>query len=249
MYIYDDYAILGNLNLNYGIRYEKVNTNTQKLISPQISLIWQVQNNTSLKLSTSKTSRQPTVYESVENKTEKSKKTEFVIEHTFDDTRLLTSLYHYSIYDRLFWYDASDIDAKGFETEINKHFDSDVYLKASYTYQKAYRVDDKQSLINVPTHMAKLHLSKPLLGKKLQSGLEVLYLGSRLDSEYDKVKSHTVVNLNLLSQEWIKNIDLSFKINNLFDSRYKDIMYTNSSGEKYYPKDGRTYYVEMEYRF
>ncbi|MCK9336888.1 MAG: TonB-dependent receptor [Arcobacteraceae bacterium] len=248
-YIYDDYAMLDNLNLNYGIRYEKVNTNTQKLISPQISLIWQVQNNTSLKLSTSKTSRQPTVYEYVENKTEKAKKTEFVIEHTIDDTRLLASLYRYSIYDRLFWYDVSDIDAKGFETEINKYFDNDVYLKASYTYQKAYEVEDKKSLINVPTHMAKLHLSRPLLGKKLQSGLEVLYLGSRLDSEYDKVKSHMVVNLNLLSQDWIQNINLSFKINNLFDKKYKDIMYTNSSGEKYYPQDGRTFYLEMEYRF
>jgi iron complex outermembrane receptor protein len=97
--------------------------------------------------------------------------------------------------------------------------------------------------------MAKLHISKPLLGKKLQSGLEVLYLGSRPDVDQDKVKPHTIVNLNLLSQNWIKDTDFTFKINNILDKNYKDVINTTYSGDKYYPQDGRTYYLEMEYKF
>ncbi len=249
LYIYDDYAILDNLNLNYGLRYEKINKNTQQVMSPQISIIWKAYNNTLLKLSTSKTGRQSTMFENRYDAIEKSKKTEFVIEHTFNDTKLLASIYRYSIYDRLAWSKVSDIEAKGFETEVNKYFENDIYAKASYTYQKAYEIDDNTPLVNTPTHMAKLHVSKPLLGKKLQSGLEVLYLGSRPDVDQDKVKAHTIVNLNLLSQDLIKNTDLSFKIKNLLDKKYYDITDITYSGEKYYPQDGRTFWFEMEYKF
>ena len=253
-YIYDNYELFNSLTLNYGARVEKAdkkNNNDNKEISPQIALLWQVHKNTLLKLSTSKTSRQPTIYEYQDKKLENARKTEFVIEQSFDNNiKFLTSLYNYHISDRTAWYDNGDIKANGIENEIEKYFDNEVELKASYAYQKAYQIEDRNiPLVNTPTHMAKLHMGVPLIGKDLQMGTEVLYLGSRPDFNQDKVKSHTITNLNFLSQDWIQNTDLSFKINNLFNKRYNDIMSYYIAEEKYYPQDGRTFYLEMEYKF
>jgi outer membrane receptor for ferrienterochelin and colicins len=250
-YFYDNYELFNSLTLNYGARVEQTNTNNNKEISPQIAILWQVHKNTLLKLSTSKTSRQPTLYENRREKLENARKTEFVIEQSFDNNiKFLTSLYNYHISDRATWYDNGDIKANGFENEIEKYFDNDVELKASYAYQKAYQIEYKDiPLVNTPTHMAKLHMGIPLIGKDLQMGTELLYLGSRPDFYQNTVKSHTITNLNFLSQDWIQNTDLSFKINNLFNKRYNDITANYITEEKYYPQDGRTFYLEMEYKF
>lgn len=251
-YFYDNYELFPLLTLNYGARVEQRNNNNyNKGISPQIALIWQAHENTILKLSTSKTSRQPTLNEYTEGKLENAKKTEFVVEQLFDSNiKFLTSFYHYHISDRSPWFNNSNIKAKGIESEIKKYFDNEVELKASYAYQKAYQGEDGNiPLVNTPDHLAKLHIATPIIGKNLQTGLELLHVGTRTDFEQNKVKSHTVANLNFLSQDWIKNTEISFKINNLLDKKYNDIMSYYIMEEKYYPQEGRTFYLGMEYKF
>lgn len=248
-YIYDNYTIFDNLTFNYGTRYDK-SSYGNKATSPQIALLWDVTEDTLLKLSTGITNRQTTMSEESGKELEKAKKNELVIAYSIDDsTKILTSLYEYKISNRLGWMELSDIDSKGAEIELEKSWENGTHFRTSYAYQKSTEIETNSPLVNTPNHLAKINLSIPLVGEKLRASWEINYVGKRFDNNQEEVSSHFLTNVNLLSHNYLDNTDISFKVKNLMDKKQSDIIGELWSGEKTYPQDGRTFWLEVEYKF
>lgn len=251
LYGYDDFTITSEFSLNYGMRLE-TSDNGYHALSPQAALIWKPRETTQLKLSTGISTRQATASEVQTSTPERVRTTELVLEEKFGhESKGLISLYRYHFGDRISRIPKSDIIARGIEAEFEKHWDSGVRMRTSYAYQQAYETEGSLPLVNTPKHIAKFNFSAPLIDERLRSGIEVQYLGSRpLDTdERQKAPSHTLTNLTLLSHEWIANSDVTFKIRNVFNEHYGDVVNLQSNGDLLYPQDGRTFWIEWEYNF
>ena len=251
-YAYDDFKLTPSINLNYGFRYEN-GYNGYHAISPQVAIIWQARENTLLKLSSEQTHRRITVSEGDDPTPETAQTTELVIEQDFaDKTKLIASLFHDHISNRIGLTAQPDIVTNGVELELTKQWENKMRLKSSYTFQDAKEVDTDLPLINSPKHLAKLNLSVPLADEKLRMGLEVQYVGKRaLDTLNRKeyAPSHTLTNLTFTSHHFIPNTNISFAIKNLMDKKYGDVVEYQYNGDSTYPQDGRTFWFELEYKF
>jgi outer membrane receptor for ferrienterochelin and colicins len=251
-YAYDEFKVTPSVNLNYGLRYEN-GYNGYHAISPQLAILWQVRENTLLKLSSEQTHRRITVGEGDDPTPEMAKTTELVIEQDFEDkTKLVASLFRYHISNRIGWLSQSDIITNGVELELSKQWENKMRLKSSYTFQDAKEVDTDLPLVNSPKHLAKFNLSAPLADEKLRMGLEVQYVGKRALDTFDRkeyVSGHTLTNLTFTSHHFIPNTNISFAIKNLMDKKYGDVVEYQYNGDSTYPQDGRTFWFELEYKF
>ncbi|MEJ2373548.1 MAG: TonB-dependent receptor, partial [Sulfurimonas sp.] len=259
-YAYDEFKFTPSLNLNYGFRYEN-GYNGYHAISPQVAIIWQARENTLLKLSSEHTHRRITVSEGDDPTPETAQTTELVIEQDFaDKTKLIASLFHDHISNRIGLTAQPDIVANGVELELTKQWENKMRLKSSYTFQDAKEVDTDLPLINSPKHLAKLNFSVPIVDEKLRMGLEVHYIGKRplySDERKEYAPGHTLGNLTLTSHHFIPNTNISFAIKNLMDKKYGDVLAPqDSEGTEpqdqeglTYPQDGRTFWLELEYKF
>lgn len=252
IYGYDEFAITSELGLNYGMRLE-ASDNDYGAISPQAALIWRPRETTQFKLSTGISTRQATASELETTTPEQVLTTELVWEEKFGyQSKGLLSFYRYSFSNRISRTPQPNITALGVEAEYEKHWESGVRLRTSYAYQDAYEGDDSLPLVNTPEHIAKFNLTTPINNERLRAGIEVQYLGSRpsdIDNRNEYAPSHTLTNLTLLSHEWIPNSDLTFKIRNVFNEHYGDVVNLQSNGDLLYPQDGRTFWIEWEYNF
>ncbi|MBU0631825.1 TonB-dependent receptor [bacterium] len=252
VYLYDDFSIFPDFNLNYGFRYEQSNNNGFHSFSPQAALIYKAFKNTVFKFSTGMTNRQATISEGYVDKPEHAQTTELVWEQGLGwQTELLASAYQYRISDRIS-FDTSDILARGAEVEFKKHWNDGTRVHASYAYQDAYDVDTKLPLINAPHDIAKLNLSTPLVDEKLRMGFEMQYLGKRVlstDARNTYADSYTIANVNLISRNAIPNTVFSFTVRNITDKHYGDVIVPWYTDEMQYPRDGRNFWIQLEYNF
>lgn len=251
LYLYDDFALSPSLHLSFGGRYEK-SDNGYHALSPQAALIWNPRESTALKFSTGQTRRQATPFEGDRVEPEKARLSEIVAEENLDSqTKILVSLYRYRITDRI--YDYPDITTRGTEIEFEKQWEGGSRLRTSYAYQNAYTSEEgKLTPINSPRHIAKVNLSVPLVEELLRASVEVQYLGSRplyTNERLQYAPARTVSNLKLLSHHLIPNCDIAFKIHNVMNKKYEDVIVEQYNGDLTYPQDGRTFWLQLEYNF
>lgn len=248
-YIYDNYMFLPDFSVNLGLRYD-TSSYGNKAFSPQIALLWNVTDETSLKLSGGRTNRQTTMFEEAGKKLEKADKNELVAEHTFDEQmKLLASVYRYEIKNRFFFEKLPDIHAHGAEVELEKYFQEGTHLRISYAYQKAHETEGNTPLVNTPHHLAKLNIAVPLTGERLKMGWELHYVGAKPDNERKSTPSQWTADVNIFSHHWLANTDISFKIKNLFNKKYDDITWEQFSGDEVRPREERTFLLQLEYLF
>lgn len=253
VYVYDDFVLTPTLSLNYGARYENSDNNIHAL-SPHAALVWQALDTTVLKLSAGKSNRQATLFEGTHEKPERAKTLELVLEQNLGyETKLLGSLYRYTVSNRISSENATgDVEAKGAEIELEKHWIEGTRIRTSYAWQNAEEKNTGLTLINAPTHSAKFNLSTPILNDQLRMGLEVQYLGSRplyTATREEYAPGHTLVNLNLLAHHIAPHLDANFLIRNVFDENYGDVVWTFSESQKLIHQSGRTFWLQLEYTF
>lgn len=254
-YVYDDFALSEEISLNYGFRYEK-NDKNYKEMSPYGAFIWQALKDTRLKLSVSEVFRQPTAYEEDRKKPEKAQTLEFVLEQNLGyETKLTSSLYRYVISNSYGSSSPDKIEAKGFEVELEKHWEGGSRLKTNYTWQDATDANSNELRVNSPHHIAKLNLSMPFISRFLRLGAEVQYVSKRLMSQSSSgagkyAPAYTIANLNLLAQEVVPNLDISLNIHNVFNRHYDNVLsYDLADGKPTLLDDGRVFWLQMEYKF
>jgi iron complex outermembrane receptor protein len=121
-------------------------------------------------------------------------------------------------------------------------------FRASYSLQKAEDSLTGLELNNSPRHLGKMRLSVPLYKNYIIPGLGMQYRSSVKTLAGNKTHDQFVFDFTLLSKEWIKGLEISASIYNLFNSRIEN----PGAGEHLQDiieLNGRSFRIKATYRF
>ncbi|MEQ1543896.1 TonB-dependent receptor [Methyloglobulus sp.] len=250
LFAQDDYSITDTLSLNVGVRYDYYSI-FGSTINPRVGLIYAPWQSTTFKLLYGQAFRAPNQFElnfsipdvQVKNrdlKPEKMDTVEFIIEHYFTrQLRTELNVFHTSITDNITSTTNSDslvqyqnnrnVDSIGFETQIENTWGDGFQGRLSYSWQNTTDKKTGERLTNSPEHMVKLNLIAPLWQDKVFVGFETQFMSSRKTPPKDangnkggRVGDYVISNLTVYTQNWVKGLELSAGVYNLFDQRYFD---------------------------
>jgi len=268
-YVQDEITLARNMLLNLGIRYDHYST-FGGTTNPRLAFIYTPVEKSTLKLLYGSAFRAPNVFElyyasstSLPNPDllpEKIKTYELVYEQYLGDhLRATAAGYYYKINNLINQTNASpgvtifrnleQVEARGFEMELENKWTSGIEGRISYTLQKTIDKQTGETLTNSPEHLAKLNITVPLLRDKLFAGIEEQYTSKRKTVAGDYTRDFYITNLTLYSQRLRKGLDLSASIYNLFDTKYGDPVSTDLLPLDTVQQDGRLYRLKLTYAF
>lgn len=243
-YLQDEVALMKNLTLNAGVRYDHYGTFGGST-NPRLAVIYTPYPQTFLKLLYGRAFRAPSAYELYYddgNTTIKSNPNldsetintyEMVLEHFFGNRfSLFVDGYYYKIKNLisqqidpadglLVFRNVEEIEAKGIELAMKGKWKG-LEGTISYALQEADNAQTGERLTNSPKHLAKLNLIVPLIKDKLFLGLEEQYMSKRKTLENRYTNSFYITNLTIFSQKIAKGLEVSGSVYNLFDEKYSD---------------------------
>ncbi|MCE5333102.1 MAG: TonB-dependent receptor [Desulfobacteraceae bacterium] len=270
VFIEDQYRIFKNLILNAGARYDYYDTFGNTL-NPRVALIYNPFEKTSLKLIYGEAFRAPNAYELYymdgfttkaprDLQPEKIQTYEAVWEQYLGDRhKMTTALYHYSIDDLIsLQIDPADnllvfrnmgrAKATGVEWEFETKWKGGIESRISYAFQEA-RDDATESLLtNSPQHQAKLNLLFPLIRDKAFLGTEFHYVSPRKTIAGRNSDNVVLTNITLYTQKFMKGLEVSASIYNLFDQKYGDPG-SDEHLQDLIEQDGINFRVKVTYSF
>jgi len=270
MFIQDDFNITNELTLNAGIRYDYFSI-FGSTANPRIGLIYNPYHNSTLKLLYGTAFRAPNQYElnyvgagigiiaSSGLKPEKLKTVELILEHYFtSQLRAEFNLFHTDINSIIFlktlndgnkqYQNVGNIDSNGLEIQLEQLFDNGFQGRISYSWQENRDKQTNQRLANSPEHMVKLNLIAPLWIDRVFVGFETQYMSGRNATFGGNVSDYVISNLTVFTQKWIKGLDLSAGVYNLFNERYFDPA-PDAHRQNAIQQDGLTFRVQSSIDF
>lgn len=140
------------------------------------------------------------------------------------------------------------VQSRGAEFELEKRSTSGWRGRASLALQRARDADSGARLTNAPTQLAKLGVTAPLLGGRIETGLRVRYVASRLTPAGSEVDPYAVCDVNVRVPRLIGDWEASLGIYNVFDVRYKDPA-SEELPQEFLEQDGRTVRLVVTARF
>ena len=237
-------------------------------LSPRLGLIWQAAPATTLKMLYGRAHRAPNAYErdyddpvsQLANPglgSETVDTYELVADHRLSNgTNLRASLYRWRLDDiitlvpvgGLTQYRSGErINAQGVELSAARHWSSGVRLRGSVSLQDIAYPDGKE-LENSPRWLGRLNLIYPLPWHGLRLGYEYRFEGSRRTLAGAELGAYSLSHLNLSAEGWIRGVDLSLAVRNLFDRRYRHPG-ADTNWQDSFTQDGRAVLLKMDYRF
>ncbi|MBD9354954.1 TonB-dependent receptor plug domain-containing protein [Methylomonas albis] len=268
VYLQDEWAILDNLSLHAGARYDYYD-NFGGTANPRLGLIYQPFTDTTIKLLYGTAFRAPNAFETYYTccsgtwignpalKPERIESYEIVLEQKLNEyLNLRLSPYYNRLNDLISQVDTGvrqfrnqgKAEAHGVETQLQARYQN-FESRFSYTYQQT-RIAGFDTAPNSPTHMLKLNLSAPLWQDKLFASLEVQYVSQRDNPGYINSSSYTVSNLVLFTRKWLPGVETTGGVYNLFDERYSDPRIPpNASLPDQIPQDGRNFRLRVGLEF
>lgn len=243
-FIQDEYAITESLTLNAGVRFDYFSI-FGETVNPRVGLIYSPWANTSIKPLYGTAFRAPNQYElnyhdggntiilSDNLRPEELETIELIVEHYFtQQIRAELNLFHTDISDIIALTTTADdvlqnrnaVDAEsiGMEIQLEANYSNGYQGRISYSWQETKSKTSNERLTNSPEHMVKLNLIAPLWSEKVFAGFETQYMSSRKTAAGGAVGDYVVSNLTLFSQNWVKGLELSAGVYNLFDEQYFD---------------------------
>ena len=264
-----DIALLTNLILSAGVRYDHFDT-FGDTVNPRVGLIGNPFPATTVKLLYGTAFRAPNAFElyyagygtkpNPNLNPEKVRTYQAVFEQDLPhNLRFNATAYYYEIDDLisqeldpsdelLVYRNIENVAAKGMEIGLEGNHASGLRGRLSYTMQRAENEATGEELSNSPRHLAKLNLIAPLYRDRLFSGLELQYVSDAKTLAGNKADDYLLVNLTLFGQKLVKGLEISASVYNLFDERYG----TPGASEHLQDviqQDGRTFRVKLTYRF
>jgi iron complex outermembrane receptor protein len=270
VFIQDEFRIFKNLILNAGIRYDYYDT-FGETTNPRIALIYSPFEKTTLKFLYGTAFRAPNVYELYSHDgtsikpnpdldAETMRNYEFIVEHFLSDyLRGSIEGFFYKVENLisqeidpddglLVYKNVDQVNGKGLIFALDGKWGNGISGRVSYTFQKVENDRTGKTLLNSPKHLAKGNLIVPLYQDKLFAGMEVQYTSKRKTLKGRYVDDFFVTNLTLFSQRFLKGLELSGSVYNLFDKKYRD-----PGGEEHtqntIEQDGRSFRVKLTYAF
>jgi outer membrane receptor for ferrienterochelin and colicins len=263
-----DFAILDNLRLNAGVRYDEYGTYTPDW-SPRAALIYNPWQQSTFKFIYGTAFRDPNLAElqfgRITNvQPEKISSYQLVYEQGINRYLRSSLSGYYNHMNDLIGLNSSGVDANfnadtlGLEPALELKWD-EVSARLSYSLQRTVDRTTDAGLPDSPENMVKLNVNAPLYRDKIFAGLEVQYNSHSKTVEEDLSTGQitpgpdspgfVVVNLTLFSQNlFVKNLQLSASIYNLLNTKY----YEPSSEyhlEPYIQQDGITFRLKVTYSF
>ena len=270
VYVQGDFAVLTNLHLNLGVRYDKYGSFDHSF-DPRLALIYNPWEGAAFKHIYGTAFRAPNFTElsdpRFQNITpEKITGYEWVYEQQIG-AHLRSSLSgFYNQMDHLIVFNSGnftnfDAQTEGMELALEGSWAAGVRGRASYSFQDTRNATVPWQMPDSPNHLLKFNLSVPLVKDKVFAGVEFRYASNRrtlhnttdssgqpLTVQGEDAGSYGLVNLTLFSQNLIKNLELSASVYNLLDRRYGDPA-SRFHIQDTIEQDGRGFRVKVTYRF
>ncbi|HXG66696.1 MAG TPA: TonB-dependent receptor [Blastocatellia bacterium] len=270
VYAQDDFAILKNLTLNAGVRFDHYST-FGGTTNPRLGLIYQPNKKAALKLLYGRAFRAPNNFElfygegttykpNPDLQPENITTSEVVWEQYIGDhVRTSASGYAYHINNLISqqadpstgiisYQNADKIKARGLEMEVETRMANEVEGRVSYALQKTEDRATGAELVNSPRHLFMLNATAPLVRKKVYAGLELRYMAKRKTLAGVDADDHWVSNLTLLTRQLTKGFSLSFGVYNLFDRKHGDPG-AEEHRQSVIEQDGRQVRLKVTYNF
>jgi outer membrane receptor for ferrienterochelin and colicins len=249
LFIQDDYSITDELTLNAGVRYDyySIFGNT---INPRAGLIYNPWQSTTFKLLYGQAFRAPNQSElnntagsitpNPDLQPENLDTLEFIVEHYFNQQlRAEFNVFHTSLKNNIRsapiannqsqYRNIGNVESVGVEAQIENTWGNGFQGRLSYSWQETVNEKSSERLTNSPEHMVKLNLIAPLWQDKVFVGFETQFMSSRKTPSKlangnlgGKVGDYVISNLTVYTQNWVKGLELSAGVYNLFDQRYFD---------------------------
>jgi outer membrane receptor for ferrienterochelin and colicins len=264
-------ALLTNLVLNAGVRYDHFSTFGDS-VNPRAGLIYHPTTQSTLKFLYGRAFRAPNDYElfydsaGFEINPDLAAETidtyELVYEQYFlKYYRLSLSGFLYNIQDLIsqstrtnssggtliFFDNVDEVNARGLELEMEAKYPGGVLIRGSYALQRAEDGDGRE-LSNSPRHLGKFNLSVPVYRDKIFTSLELQYHGSVRTLARRKADDFLVANFTLFGRELLPGLEVSAGVYNLFDTKYG---YPGAADhvQDVIRQDGRTFFAKLTYKF
>jgi len=241
VFVQDEYSITKKLTFNAGVRLDYFSI-FGETVNPRLGLIYDLWDSTSVKLLYGTAFRAPNQFELnyfgtgvIPNpglKPEKFETVELILEHYFNDhLHGEFNVFHSDITDIIEYSsvganlqnrNTGDVESKGMEIQLEDGWADGFKGRVSYSWQETINKITRQRLSNSPEHMIKLNLIAPLWKDKIFVGFETQYMSSRKTLSNASVNDHVINNLTLFSQNWLKGLELSGGVYNMFNQRYFD---------------------------
>ena len=243
-FIQDDYSITDRLSINAGVRLDYFSI-FGEAVNPRLGLIYNYWQNSTVKLLYGTAFRSHNQFElnysdggssaipSNNLQPEKLDTLEFIVEHYFTaQLRAEFNVFHTDIKNiialtqlesgLLQQQNFMNANSNGIEVQVENNWLNGFQGRMSYSWQQT--IDDRthERLSNSPEHMVKLNFIAPLWIDKVFLGFETQYMSGRKTSSGGDVNDYIVSNVTLFTQKWLKGLELSSGVYNLFDQRYFD---------------------------
>jgi iron complex outermembrane receptor protein len=192
---------------------------------------------------------------------EKLETVELVLEHYFSPRlRAELNLFHTDIEDIIYleslgdnqpqqYQNVGNIDSNGLELQLEQPINDGWQWRVSYSWQENRDKATGQRLSNSPEHMVKFNLIAPLWTDKLFLGYELQYMsGRKMAQPLDHVGDYVISNLTVFTQNWVKGLELSAGVYNLFDEQYFDPA-SDAHRQNGIEQDGLTFRIKTSINF
>lgn len=275
LFLQEEYQIRSNLIFNGGVRYDVLQL-SGSTVNPRLALIYQPVQGTTLKLVYGTAFRAPTPYElyysdggytQIANpalKPERITTGELAVEQQIAK--------HWSASASGFYYDINNLieqatiapgqpdagliqlqnlgkaNAKGLELALKGTAAGGFEARASYSLTDARNAISGARLPDSPVNLGKLDLTAPLWREKLFATLDCQFMSDRVTLAGRTDPGCGIVNFTLFSRQWIKGVELSASVYNLFNNQYSD-----PGGQEHLQdliqQNGRAFQIKAAWRF
>jgi outer membrane receptor for ferrienterochelin and colicins len=264
-----DVAILDNLRLNAGVRYDEYG-NYSPNWSPRAALIYNPWQPSTFKFIYGTAFRDPNVLELLNAaavRPEKISSYQFIYEQGINRFLRSSVMGYYDHMDDLIGLDSSGLYSNfgahtlGAELALEAKW-KEFSARLSYSLQRTVNHDTGIILPDSPENLIKFNVNAPLYQDKIFAGLEVQYTSQSKTEYYNPLAisapfvvagpnspGFTVVNFTLFSQNlFIKNLELSASVYNLLNTKFYEPS-ANAEPEPSIQQNGINFRLKLTYRF
>lgn len=270
IYLQDEWHFLPDWRFNAGLRSDGYSYGSSN-ISPRFALIWNASERSTVKLLAGRAFRTANAYEANYARdpyylanpnlaSETIRTIEAVGEYKFGNQEIGASLFDYQLKnllqqvdignDQLRFQNQPEVSAHGLEIFYKLRDKQGLSLMASLAMNRS-RDSLGRELSNSPKWIAKLRLSRPVLGDALIAAAEFNAVGPRTaawHTQSTRMATQSQLNLGLSATKLLPGLDLQLRLVNALDSKIAHPA-SDETGVPTLPMDGRQWQLGLSYAF